>query len=191
MKRKLLVFVSMVLCMAFVFSLSVDVFAGWYDPSMPSLSSTNYCEFISPRSIAVFRDKACNTRGTCSPAKSYSTASIAKGDKCYAYEISESSIKVNYPTSSGRRTGYIRRSDISDIFSMKCSYGFISQGKINVYTVDGIWYGYTEKNDTIICCWPYLDGCPNRLPIIYTAKSGNRGYKAGWVSLSDYHRILS
>lgn len=190
MKKKLKGFVTLALCMILFFSLSANVYAGWYSPSMPALSSTNYCEFISPRTIAVYRDEGCNTRGTCSPAKSYS-ASISKGDKCYAYKINWSSIQVNYPTSSGRRTGYIRRSDISDIFSWHPSYGFTSRGKINTYTADGKWYGYTEKNDTVVCCREELGGGPLWFAIIYTARSGNRGYKAGWVSLDDYKRIMN
>lgn len=190
MKKKLMAFVSLVLCVTFFFSLSVDVYAGWYEPSMPALSSTNYCEFISPWKITVYRDAACSTPGTCSPAQSYG-AYISEGDKCYAYQINGSSIQVNYPTSSGRRTGYIRRSDISDIFPWNPSYGFTSRGKINTYTLYGEWYGYTEKNDTVICCRPELGGGPTWFAIIYTAKSGNRGYKAGWVNLEDYQKIMN
>ena len=184
-KNKLVKLVSLVLCMIFLFSLSTNVYAA----SMPSLSTTNYCEFISPRKIPVYRNQGCTTPGTCSPAKSYS-AYIAKGDKCYAYQIGSSYIKVNYPTSSGRKTGYIKRNAISDIFPWNPSYSFVSRGKINTYTIDGTWYGYTEKNDRVICCRVELGGGPTWFPIIYTARSGNRGYKAGWVRLSDYQKIM-
>lgn len=171
---------------------SVSAFAaGSYYPSYPSLSETNYCEFISTNKITVYRDKGCNTPGTCSPSKSYS-AYIAKGDKCYIYQIASSYIKVNYPSISGRSTGYIKRSALADnVLPMNPCYAFTSRGKINTYkTAGGAVYGSTAKNDYVVCCRESLGGGPYWFTIMYTAKSGNRGYKLGWVYLNDYKKIL-
>jgi hypothetical protein len=189
--KKLTKITLLVLCLVTLFScVTAYASSGWYPNSYPSLSKNNYCEFISHKKVLVYRNTGCTTPGTCSPAESYS-AYIAKGDKCYIYRITSSYIQINYPSRSGRSTGYVKRSDLSDILPTIPCYAFISNGKANTYkNARGEVYGYTEKNDTVYCCEEYLCCCPLWLPIMYTAKSGNRGYKLGWVKSDDYHKIM-
>ncbi len=80
-------------------------------PLALSISASAASEkYVATAKINVYRYSSCRTRGTCSPAKSYN-ASISAGDDCYIYKVTSSYVQVNYPTSSGRRTGYITRSD--------------------------------------------------------------------------------
>lgn len=66
--------------------------------------------YIATAQINVYKDTECKTRGTVSPAKAYN-AYISKEDDVNIQKLTSSYAKVDYPTSSGRRTGYIKRSD--------------------------------------------------------------------------------
>ncbi len=99
MKKKISIIMALVLMLSTI--LSINVFAA---------SDT----FIATAQINVYRDSNCKTRGTSNPAKSYN-AYISKGDKVYVYQLSSTSAKINYPTSSGRKTGYIKRNDYNKL----------------------------------------------------------------------------
>ena len=73
-------------------------------------------DLINSSRINVYKDSKFKTRGTCSPSKSYN-AYIGKNHICYIYEMTSSSFLVEFPTSSGRRSGYIRRSDVTSASS--------------------------------------------------------------------------
>lgn len=150
----------------------------------PSLASSSYCEFKAPEQISVYKDAALKTRGTSNPAKAYN-AYISKNDICYIYKITTSYIQVNYPTSSGRHTGYIKRSALLSVSSPKEKV--TSKGKATTYVSSGgSSYGYTEKGDTVYACGT----SSSYTAILYTAKSGKRSYKYGWVKTSDYKSII-
>ena len=158
------------------------------DVNWPSVASNKYCEFVAGKTIYVYKNTSCTTRGTSSPSKSYN-AYIAKNDVCYIYRFTNSYFQVNYPTSSGRKTGYIKRSDFvvssNVIRPIEC---VTSKGNATTYkTNGGATYGYTEKNDTVY----NLGKSGVYTAIIYTAKSGNRAYKYGFVKTSDYNNIIN
>ena len=90
---------------------STFAFAASAATSYPEFSTSSYCEFTASKTINVYRNSSLTTRGTCSPAKSYN-AYISSGDVCKIYKISSSYIQLAYPTSSGYKTAYARRSDI-------------------------------------------------------------------------------
>lgn len=94
-KRILSSVLALVLMLSTVFS--VNVFAA---------SDT----YIATAQINVYKDTKCKTRGTASPAKAYN-AYISKNDDVNIQKLTSSYAKVDYPTSSGRKTGYIKRSD--------------------------------------------------------------------------------
>ncbi len=151
--------------------------------SWPSLSSSAYCEFTATKNINVYRNTSLSTRGTSSPAKSYN-AYIEKNDVCRIYNITSSYVKVAYPTSSGYKQGYIKRKDLFSVSSP--SETFTSQGKATTYKHAGSSsYGYVAANDKVYNAGK--SGSYNY--IIYTAKSGSRAYKAGYISTSDYNKI--
>lgn len=95
MKKILSSILALVLILSTIFS--VNVFAA---------SDT----YIATAQINVYKDTKCKTRGTVSPAKAYN-AYISKEDDVNIQKLTSSYAKVDYPTSSGRKTGYIKRSD--------------------------------------------------------------------------------
>lgn len=154
--------------------------------SWPSLSSSRYCEMRAPGTIPVYRNSELSTRGTSSPAKSYN-ASISKNDTIYIYKVTGTYAQVNYPTSSGRRTGYVKTSALLGVSAP--SQVISSKAKITTY-----WYassssqaGYVEANDTV-----YKLGITNSgyVMVIYPAVSGSRAYKAAFVTKADYEKMV-
>ncbi|MGN0164472.1 MAG: CHAP domain-containing protein [Candidatus Ornithomonoglobus sp.] len=177
MKKLIALILTMVTVLSFTSVVSVSA-ASW-----PSLSSSAYCEFTAAKQINVYKDTACKTRGTSSPAKAYD-AYISKNDVCYIYKITTSYAQVNYPTSSGRRTGYIKRSDLIGVSSP--TEKITSKSKAATYvSPKGASYGYIEKGDNVYTCG--TSSASDYTAVIYTAKSGNRAYKYGWVTTSDYN----
>lgn len=148
--------------------------------SWPSLSSSKYCEFVAERDINVYRDSDCSTRGTSSPEKSYN-ASISEDDTCRALKITSSYVKVQYPTSSGYRTGYIKR---SALFNTSSPTDVVtSKGQVKTYTAPGgSSYGSVYKGDTVYVCGT----SGSYTAVIYEAKSGDRAYKLGYVKTSSF-----
>ena len=177
MKRKISLILTLVLMLSTLVTVSVSA-ASW-----PSLGAYSYCEFIAPKTINVYTSMFLSTRGTSSPSKKYN-AYIDKGDSCRIFRIDSKYIHLAYPTSSGYKQGFIKRSDIFSVSSP--SESFTSKASVTTYKYAGSSsYGSTAKNDAI-----YKVGTSgNYTQIIYTAKSGSRAYKAGWVSNSDYNKI--
>ena len=95
MKKKISIFMALVLMLSTF--LSINIFAA---------NET----YIATAQIYVYKNTSCNTRGTSSPTKAYN-AYIAKGDDVNIQKLTSSYAKIDYPTSSGRKTGYIKRSD--------------------------------------------------------------------------------
>lgn len=141
--------------------------------SYPSLSSTAYCEFTAAKQINVYKDTGFKTRGTSSPASAYN-AYISKNDVCYIYKITDSYAQVNYPTSSGRKTGYIKTSDLlGKSIALDKS---IASTKVTTYKYSGgAETGYIASKDTV-----YTISGSSYYNVIYTAKSGNRAFKLAY-----------
>lgn len=178
MKRKVSLFLTFILMLTTIFS--VNVFASSY----PSISSSKYIEFKAQQNINVYKDTSCKTRGTSSPSKEYN-ASISNGDTCYIYEIEKNYIQVNYPTSSGRRTGYIKRNALFDT-TAPVNYISSSKAKVTIHKSssgscvakgDKVWEVDTKKEFS------------GYKAVIYEAKSGKRAYKLGYVTNNDLEKI--
>lgn len=178
MKRKISLFLTFILMLSTIFS--VNVFAASY----PSISSGKYIEFKAQQNINVYKDTSCKTRGTSSPSKKYN-ASISSGDTCYIYKIEKNYIQVNYPTSSGRRTGYIKRNALFDK-TAPVNYISSSKAKVTIHKSssgscvakgDKVWEVDTKKEFS------------GYKAVIYEAKSGKRAYKLGYVTNSDFEKI--
>lgn len=149
----------------------------------PSFSTSSYCEFTANKTIYVYRNSSLTTRGTCSPAKSYN-AYICSGDVCKIYKITSSYIKLAYPTSSGYKTAYAKRSDIIASASA-VEYISSSAGKVSTYKYANTnsYYGYVATGDKV-----YKAGTNGSFThIMYPAKSGNRSYKLAYVTTSTYN----
>lgn len=160
-------------------SISVSAASNW-----PSLSTTAYCEFKATKTIYCYRNSSCTTRGTISPLRSYN-AYISKGDMCKITAISSTWVRLAYPTSSGYRTAYVKRSDLFGVSAP--TERVTSKGTAIVYSnTSGTRYGSTAKGDTVFACGT----SGSHTLIIYSAKSGYRAYKLGWVKTSDYNSII-
>ncbi len=168
-----------VLSIVSVFPVSASAATSW-----PTLSSGAYCEFTAANTIPVYRNSSCSTRGTASPAKSYN-ASISAGDVCKIFNITSSYIYVGYPTSSGQRVGYIKRSALFNVSSP--SEVVTSASKVTTYKyANSNSYGYISANDKV-----YAVGTSgNYTRVIYQAKSGSRAYKLGYVTTSSYNNSV-
>ena len=150
--------------------------------AFPSLSESSYCECVAPKKINVYKDSNRKTRGTYSPSKSYN-AYIDSGDTLYLYEITSSYIKLSYPTSNGRRKGFISRGDLIGVSAP--AYASKATGKATTYaSAGGKSYGYFESGDQV-----YAVGTSGSYTaVIYEAKSNSRRWKLGWAATNDYNR---
>ncbi len=178
MKKFLSTLLVLVMMLSTLFS--VNIFAASY----PSISSGKYIEFKAQQNINVYKDTACKTRGTSSPSKKYN-ASISSGDTCYIYKIEKNYIQVNYPTSSGRGTGYIKRTSLFDK-TAPVNYIASSKAKVTVHKSssgsciakgDKVWVVDTKKE---------FSGYE---AVIYEAESGKRAYKMGYIKSDDFKKI--
>lgn len=178
MKRKVSLFLTLILMLSTIFS--VNVFATSY----PSISSSKYIEFKAQQNINVYKDTNCKTRGTSSPSKKYN-ASISSGDTCYIYKIEKSYIQVNYPTSSGRRTGYIKR---NALFDKTAPINYISSSEAKVTVHKSSSGSCVAKGDKVweVDAKKEFSGYK---AVIYEAKSGKRSYKLGYVTERDLNKI--
>ncbi len=174
-KKILSIILTLVMCLSLVASLNVTVSAA-APPTVytyPSISSNKYIEFTAAKKITVYVDKDFSAAGTSSPYKKYS-AYIAKNDVCYIYKITSEYAQVNYPTSSGRKTGFVKTKDLLGK-NMTPNSSFTATSKVTTYKYkNGAETGYYESGDTVYV----LDG--TNYNVIYTAKSGKRGYKLAW-----------
>jgi len=153
--------------------------------AFPGISASAYCEFTATKTIPVFRDSEFKTRGTSSPAQSYN-AEIWSGDVCQIISLTLNYIQLKYPTSSGLRTGYIKRSDLISVSAPLEKV--TSKGNATTYVnTSGKTYGYTESGDTVY----RLGVSGSYTAIIYTAKSGSRAWKYGFVTTSDYNSKIN
>ncbi len=172
MKRKISLILTLVLLISTI--LSVTVSAAGY----PSLSASAYCEFTAAKQINVWKNTGCTTRGTSSPSSAYN-AYISKNDVCYIYKITSSYAQVNYPTSSGRKTGYIKTKDLLGSNTSPSS-SFTASSKVTTLKYkNGVTSGYYESGDKVY----KISG--TNYNVIYTAKSGKRAYKLAYENISS------
>lgn len=176
--------ISFLLVLVLMFSMAFGLNVSAAGASYPSISSKKYIEFKAQNNISVYKDTACKTRGTSSPEKKYN-ASISTGDICRIYKITKAYIQINYPTSSGRRTGFIKRSAIFDK-TAPILYISSSKARANVHKMTG--GSSVAKGDKVWHVDP-KKGYEGYKAVIYEAKSGNRAYKMGYVTINDFNKI--
>lgn len=172
MKRK----ISLILTLALMLSTIINITAS--AASYPSLSSSAYCEFTAAKKMTVYVDSSFSAQGTNSPYKKYS-AYIAKNDVCHIYKITSKYAQVNYPTSSGRKTGYIKTNDLLGA-NTNPSSTFTAKNKVTTLKYkNGATTGYYESGDKVY----NIPG--TNYNIMYTAKSSKRAYKLGYMEPVD------
>lgn len=173
MKKKFLTFLMMLVLMAFA---SVAVAA------IPTLSRDRYLvtKIYSSSSIPVFTDSNLNVQGTAVPKKAYK-ASIAPNDDIYVFNYSGNSwAYVSYPTSSGRKEGYIRMSDLTPNNHWQDPQR--ARKSMSTYTrPGGAKYGSISNGDTVHT----IAAANYRFQVVYPINNG-RQYKMAWVTDADY-----
>lgn len=173
------------LLLALIMLCSAIAIPAYAAAAWPSLSSSGYCEMISPGKISVYRDSGLKTPGTSSPAKSYN-AYVAKNDKIYILKVTESYTQLSYPTSSGRKIGYVKT---STLFGVTAPTEMVtSKAKVTTYTGAST---SSKSGSTAIGDAVYKLGTTSSgyVLVMYTAVSGSRRYKAAFVTDSDYAKI--
>lgn len=173
MKKTLSLIMVLVLGMSLMMSINVSA------EKFPALSSSSYCEFTAAKKMTVYAESDFSKVGTCDPYKVYSSACIDKNDVCYIYKITSQYAKVNYPTSSGRKTGYIKTKDL--LGAQKTPDDCMTVwNKVTTYKYkNGDKTGYMEKGDTVYCI------LGNNYNVMYTAKSGKRAFKLAYMGYED------
>ena len=174
-----LVLATMVSCCAVFFTVPVSAAA----ISFPTISPTCYIETKAEVSMPVYQNEKMTVRGTSSPSKRYN-AVIDQWDTVRIIKIcGNSAVLVEYPTSSGWRRGYCA---FSSFFNYKPSKTFTATTGATVYAAPyGSSYGTIVKGDVV-----YRAGESNgHILVIYQAKSGNRGYKLGYITNNSYEKI--
>lgn len=143
-------------------------------------SETNYVEFIADKDIPVYVNATCSVRGTFSPSRQYNRT-ISKNDVCKVFRFTTTSITIAYPTSQGERIGFIRTSDL--LFSANVKTVSTKIKATTYKSINGAAYGTTTVGDNVFQC-----GSKNGwTQIIYSAKSGNRGWKLAYIPTSVYN----
>lgn len=171
--------------LAFILSIaSFSSTVAFASVSFPKITASAYCEFQATKDIPVYRNSACTIRGTSNPATSYA-AEIFEGDICRIIKLTANYIQLKYPTSTGMKTGYIKRSSLISV-TAPCEILPSSKASVTTYVnTNGKVSGYTELGDVVY----NLGKAGNYTTIIYTAKSGTRAWKLAYVKTSDYLRI--
>lgn len=171
---------SMLLAVILLLSvLPLNTFAA---STWPNVTSSRTCAMISPGQIPVYRDSGLTTRGTYSPARSYNSY-IDKGDDLKFLEITNNYIKVNLPTSQGRKVGYIKTSTILGVNAPADVVTSRSKVTTYQYASTAKSYGYIAVNDTVYKCGSTNSGY---VLVMYNVSGG---YKAGFITKSDWERV--
>jgi hypothetical protein len=150
----------------------------------PGLSNSNYMKtyvLSTGNNTRVYTSSSLKTRGTSSPYKAYNAA-IYASDEVYVYSINDTYCYISYPTSSGRKYGYISTSAITaNNYSVDA---VTSTGKFTTYRRAGSTkYGYVAKGDTVYT----IASSGSYRQIIYPV---GKLWKMGWCSESDYNKYV-
>lgn len=152
--------------------------------AIPNISSVRYLRtypLSTGNDTYVYTSSSLSTRGTSSPRREYN-AVIYASDEVYVYSINGGSAYVSYPTSSGRRYGYIKTNAV--ISGNYSQAGRTSSAKITTYMrPGGSVYGSISRGDLV-----YATGRSGScIQVIYPVGSQ---YKMGWIAASSYDQYI-
>ena len=154
--------------------------------SVPVLPNNRYIRtypLSTKNNTYVYTTSALNQRGTLNPYQAYN-ATIYASDEVYVYSINGTSAYISYPTSSGRRYGYVKTSDLTAL-NQNLANTVTSRAKVNTYKrPNGDTYGSISKGDVV-----YIVGTSgNYTQVIYPVGTN---YKMGFIKTSDYNTYLA
>lgn len=179
-KRILSLLIALVVIQVLAFSR-----AEYADATVPALSSKVYIRtyiLSSKSNISVYTSSSLTTRGTSSPKKAYN-ALVYPEDEIYIYKMDSKSTYISYPTSSGRKYGYIKTSTItSNNYSKEARK---SSTKITTYKrAGGEVYGSISKGDMVYA----IAQSGNYTQIVYPV---DKVYKMGWITTKNYNQYIN
>lgn len=149
----------------------------------PYLSDSCYAEYVAPYTISCWANSACTVRGNFS--RSNYNACATKGDKCRIISVNSSYTIWYYPAGSTMTKAYVKTADIFK--SINAPEYVISRAKVpvnNPAKSNGS-YGEIWVNDQV-----YRFGADgNYYVACYDSRSGNRAYKIGLVTKSDWDKV--
>lgn len=174
--KKIAVFLVMLLTVLF----SATVFA-----AIPSISGTRYIKTFgmsTANNTPVYTNARLNQQGTSSPFKAY-RATIYASDEIYVFAMNNTYSLVSYPTSSGRKQGYVRTSSLT--YNNFSQNPLKSRKAITVYRrPGGLSYGSIYNGDSV---WTVARQ-GNYTQVVYPA--GNV-YKMAWITNNDYNNYIA
>lgn len=139
-------------------------------------SSTIRCYTISTGNTTAYSSASLKTK----------SGTIYASDELYIVATSSSysnSIKVSYPTSSGRKTGWISKSKVVLATTGKTRY---AKQKITTYRRNSTanTYGYISKGDKVTVIGTKGSYTQVKYPV-------STGYKFAWIKTTDANKYLS
>lgn len=178
-KLKKAIFLALFLSLSTMFSRASPARA-----DVPDLTANSYIKMYTlstENNTCVYTDSSLSTQGTSSPYRAYNSC-IYANDELYVYSMGQYSSYVSYPTSSGRRYGYVKTSALTT--NNAAQGAKTSTGTVATYRRTGASrYGYVEKGDKVYT----LASSNGYRQVIYPV---GRNWKCGWVSDSEYGRYI-
>ncbi len=176
MKKRLSIFTLLVILLL----VSTKVFA-----AIPSISGSMFIKTFglsTANNTPVFTNAYLNQQGTSSPYRAYN-ALIYASDEIYVYAMNNTYALISYPTSSGRKQGYVRTSSLT--YNNFSQNALRSRNRINTYTRPGGGsYGAIYNGDSV---WTVARS-GNYTQVVYPAGSV---YKMAWITNNDYNNYIA
>lgn len=154
--------------------------------AIPGINNSKYIRMYglsTQNNTPVFTNARLNQRGTSDPFKAYN-ATIYADDEIWVFAMNDTFALISYPTSSGRRQGYVRTSDLtSNNYSRNSQKA--RRSITTVYSRPDVRYPNSSisVNDDV---WTVARQ-GNYTQVVYPA--GNV-YKMAWITNSDYDNYI-
>ena len=181
--KKIIKTIAAILTLALVLGITSATTVSAVSTQWPCFSTSAYAESYcrsTGNDTPVYTSSSLSTRGTSSPYQAYN-ATIYASDVIQIFGINSSYAYISYPTGSGLRYGYISIGALT--LNNMDHYQATARGKATIYNrPGGASWGYFESGDTVIG----IATSGNYTQCFYSARSGNRSMKLGWVLTSDF-----
>lgn len=189
MKTNVKNFFSLFIVFTLILTMGLHTIPVSVQAAIPEVSENQYIAtrlLSTKNNVPVYADSALTIRGTASPYKQY-IATVYASDEFRITKINPEQgwVYGSYPTSSGRRYGYIRLSDFTTYNAS--TNAMTSKARLSVLDrPGGSVYGTIFVGDTIYRIATSSDGEYSQV-ILNT----NFGFKAGWIRTSDYDKYIN
>ena len=152
--------------------------------AIPSISGTRYIKTFglsTANNTPVYTNARLNQQGTSSPFRAYN-ATIYATDEIYVYAVNNTYALISYPTSAGRKQGYVRTSSLTN--NNYSQSPLTARNVITTYRRPGAAsYGSISRNDSV---WTVARQ-GNYTQVVYP--TGNT-YKMAWITNNDYNNYV-